>query len=87
MVIYLSIGVLKEHMLTLNTRTTYTPKQSYRLWWGAADQCTWSRGTYIHIYPYYDTENPVLYNWNVESIKTSMENVRTGVLEKIKNII
>ena len=25
------------------------PKQSYRLWWGAADQCTMSHGTYIQI--------------------------------------
>ena len=23
--------------------------QSYRVWWGAADQCTMSHGTYIHI--------------------------------------
>ena len=26
--------------MTLNTRTAHTPKQSYRLWRGAADQRT-----------------------------------------------
>ena len=41
------------------------PKQSYRLRWGASDQCTISHGTYIHIVIYrimnYKME---VYNWN-----------------------
>ena len=33
-----------------STADQRTPKnQSYRLWWGAADQCKMSHGTYIHI--------------------------------------
>ena len=35
--------------MTLNTRTTHTQKQSYRLWFGAADQCTMAHGTNKHI--------------------------------------
>ena len=35
--------------MTLNIRTAHTQKQSYRLWWCAADQCTMLRGTHIHI--------------------------------------
>ena len=44
-------GDLRRHRghYDVNVMTTYTPKQSYRLWWGAADQCTMSHGTYIHI--------------------------------------
>ena len=30
----------KEHIMTLNTRAPHTQIQFYRLWWGAADQCT-----------------------------------------------
>ena len=35
------------------------PKQSFRLWWGAADQCTINVTWYLH--PCYDIGNPELY--------------------------
>ena len=38
------------HNDTQNQSNAHTPeKQSYRLWWSAADQCTMSHGAYIHI--------------------------------------
>ena len=43
-------GNSKKSTLWHSTPEKRTPKnQSYRLWWGAADQCTMSHGTYIHI--------------------------------------
>ena len=33
----------------LNTRGPFQNKNSYRLWWGAVDQCTMSHVTYTHI--------------------------------------
>ena len=40
---------IDEPIMALNIRAAHTQKQSCRLWWGAADQSTMSRGTYIHI--------------------------------------
>ena len=34
---------------TQHQNNAHPKNQSYRLWWGAADQCTVSHGTYIHI--------------------------------------
>ena len=44
--------------MILNTKTVHTPKNIYRLWWGAADQCPMPHCTY----PYNDIDNPELYN-------------------------
>ena len=43
-------SVYKKLKMTLNTRTMHTQKSVLnKLWWGAADQCAMSHGTYIHI--------------------------------------
>ena len=47
--------------MTQHQDSAHPKKQSYRLWLGAADQCTMSHGTYIHIKIYrilnYTTES------------------------------
>ena len=37
---------------TQHQNSAHPKKLSYRLWWGATDQCTRSHGTYIHIMIY-----------------------------------
>ena len=34
---------------TQHQNNAQTKDQSYMMWWGAADQCVVSHGTYIHI--------------------------------------
>ena len=47
--LYQGISKRNTYIMTLDTKTSHTPKQSYRMWWGAADQYTMSHGTYSHI--------------------------------------
>ena len=62
MKIMMKYNFIKEIVTwALNTITAHSQKQSYRLWWEAADQCTLYNAT-KYLYPYYDIENTELYN-------------------------
>ena len=51
-----------RNLMTLNTRTTHTPKTVLETMMG----CCWPLNNVTwYLYPYYDIKNTELYNWNV----------------------